>query len=118
MTVQVQEEFSYVPRTAVAKYIELCNICSLHRRKGKSMPTKDTNIPTADVERVRTVKGPSSCQERDETEVVTPDLPTGHELVITPPESRPCSQAIGRIQAVESVEELGLVLDLTSREAA
>ena len=30
---QIQEDFSYVPRMAVSKFIELCDICALHRSK-------------------------------------------------------------------------------------
>ena len=28
---KIQEEFSYLPRAAVAKFIELCEVCSQHR---------------------------------------------------------------------------------------
>lgn len=33
----MQENFSYVPRAAVSKFIELCDICSLHRPKNSSV---------------------------------------------------------------------------------
>ena len=33
----MQESFSYVPRAAVSKFIELCDICSLHRHKNSSV---------------------------------------------------------------------------------
>ena len=33
----MQESFSYVPRVAVSKFIELCDICSLHRHKNTSV---------------------------------------------------------------------------------
>lgn len=33
----MQENFSYVPRAAVSKFIELCDICSLHRHKNSSV---------------------------------------------------------------------------------
>lgn len=31
---QIQEDYSHLPRAAVAKYIEFCDICRLHRVKG------------------------------------------------------------------------------------
>ena len=33
----MQENFSYVPRAAVSKFIKLCDICSLHRPKNSSV---------------------------------------------------------------------------------
>ncbi len=117
---QVQEDFSYVPRTAVAKYIELCDICSLHRKKGGSKPlqNKDTNIPTATIGRAISdghMKGHPSGNERVETETVTADLPSTACLLVTPPESRLGTPVVGGIQTVESVEELGLKIDLNAK---
>lgn len=34
---QVQQDFRYVPRAAVSKFIELCDICSLHRPRSSSV---------------------------------------------------------------------------------
>ncbi len=116
---QIQEDFSYVPRTAVAKYIELCDICAIHRTKGGSssrpLQNRDTNTAPQAAGRTANSGGRSKRAsfrgERIETEIVTADLPTGPQAIITPPDSRSGSPIGGRIQPVESIEELGLTID-------
>ena len=68
---QIQEDYSHLPRAAVAKYIEYCDICSLHRVKG-SQQGKDRQArgvgdecgsETAS-EEVQTARNKENCEPR------------------------------------------------------